>query len=214
MAFDYPINLDLEGASCILAGGGPLAVDRLTGLWRSRADVVVISPSPSDAMVAQCAAFSVPLVTRPITAEDLDGARLAIVTREDPCDVAGLHEAAKDRGVLFAALDDAAHCDFGPVSTVRRGSLAITVSSGGRAPALATRLRQRFDTELEHELTALVEVIAQANQTHGPRDVPPSEWSRRWEKALVDLDGLLGMLADGREHAVQRHILDALAGEG
>lgn len=212
MAFDYPVTLDLEGRCCVLAGGGPLAVERLTGLLRSRADVVVVTPDPSPGLVAQCAAFDVGLVERLLEPDDLDGATLAIVTREDDADVPTLYAAAKERGVLFAALDDVAHCDFGAMSQIRRGSLTVTISSGGRAPALAKRLRKHLEQTLTDDLGELVEVIDEAKREHGPRTVPFDEWAARWEVALDDFEALLALLADGRRSEVRTRILDAISG--
>ena len=213
MAFDYPVTLDLEGRCCLLAGGGPLAVERLTGLLRSRADVVVVTPDPSPAMAAQCDAFNVPLLERLLEPDDLDGATLAIVTREDEADVPTLYAAAQEHGVLFAALDDVEHCDFGAMSQIRRGSLTVTISSGGRAPALAKRLRKHLERTLTHDLGQLVEVIDEAKALHGPRDVPFGQWARRWEVALEDFETLLEELRAGRRDEVREHILAAIGSD-
>lgn len=211
MAFDYPVTLDLEGRPCLLGGGGPLAVERLTGLLRSRADVVVVTPSPSDALAAQCEAFGVPLLPRLLGPDDLEGATLAIVTREDDADVPTLHAAAREHGVLFAALDDVAHCDFGAMSQVRRGSLTVTISSGGRAPALAKRLRRHLEESLGPELADLVEVIDEVKRQHGPRTVPFPDWAARWEAALADLDGLLELVRSGARDQARSRILAAIS---
>lgn len=213
MAFDYPVTLDLEGRHCLLAGGGPLAVERLTGLLRSRADVTVVTPEPSAALAAQCGAFGTPLVERLLQPDDLDGATLAIVTREDAADVPVLYAAAREQGVLFAALDDVAHCDFGAMSQIRRGSLTVTISSGGRAPALSKRLRRHLEQTLTPELAELVEVIDEARAAHGRRTVPFDRWAAQWEDALADLDGLLARLREGDRDGVRERILTAITAE-
>ena len=213
MAFDYPVTLDLEGRLCLLGGGGPLAVERLTGLLRSRADVLVVTDDPSPGLVAQCAAFDVPLLERLLQPTDLDGAMLAIVTREDDADVPTLYAAARERGVLFAALDDVPHCDFGAMSQIRRGSLTVTISSGGRAPALAKRLRKHLEQTLTHDLGELVEAIDEAKALHGPRDVPFDVWAGRWEEALEDFERLLAMLREGQHDEVRDHILATISSD-
>ena len=205
MAFDYPVNLDLGGRRCVLAGSGPLAQERLEGLLASRAEVTLVTPAPSDELRAAAAAHDVALHERELVEADLDDAFLAILTREDDHDVAALYAAAEARGVLFAALDDVPHCMFGAMSQLRRGDLRVTISSAGRAPALAKRLRQRLEDELEEELAELVEVVDEAKRRHGPRSVPFDVWAGRWACAMQDLDGLLGLLADGRrEEALER----------
>lgn len=212
MAFDYPVNLDLAGRRCVLAGSGPLAEERLGGLRRSRARVLLVTPTPSDALREAAASDDgVELAERELVAEDLDGAFLAIVTREDDHDVPALFAAAEQRGVLFAALDDVAHCHFGAMSQVSRGDLRVTISSAGRAPALAKRLRIALDEQLPAALGELVEVIDEAKREHGPRDVDFATWAARWEEAMADLDGLLASLDAGDRDAVRARILAAIS---
>lgn len=214
MAFDYPVTLDLEDRLCVLGGGGPLATERLTGLLRSRADVVVVTPDPSPGLDAQCAAFDVPLLRRLLAPDDLEGATLAIVTREDDADVPTLYAAARERGVLFAALDDVQHCDFGAMSQVRSGAVCVTISSGGKAPALSKRVRKHFEQTLGPELGQLAEVIDEVKAEHGPRDVPFPEWAARWEVAMEDFGGLLTQLRAGQRQAVHDHIMHAIRTPG
>lgn len=201
MAFDYPVNLDLAGRRCVVFGSGPLAVDRVQGLLASAAEVEVVTPEPSDELVALG-----PPVTRSIgVPDDLDGAFLAIATREDGAPIGELWEAAIERGVLFAALDDVAHCHFGAASIVRRGDLRVTISTAGKAPALSKRLRQRLDEEIDEAHGELVEVLHRARERLLPREVPFATWAGAWGVALEDLDSLLELVRAGRgDQAVER----------
>jgi siroheme synthase (precorrin-2 oxidase/ferrochelatase) len=113
--------------------------------------------------------------------------------------------------VLFAALDDTEHSDFGAMSQIRRGSLTVTISSGGRAPALSKRLRRHLEETLTPELAQLVEVIDEARQKHGPRTVPFDLWASRWEAALADLDELLALLRSDQRDEVRDRILSAIS---
>jgi precorrin-2 dehydrogenase/sirohydrochlorin ferrochelatase len=56
--------------------------------------------------------------------------------------------------------DDPEHCSFTLPSVVRRGSLMLTVSTGGRSPAVATWLRRRLEREIGPEYEALLELVA------------------------------------------------------
>lgn len=201
MAFDYPVNLDLTGRRCLVFGGGPLAVDRVRGLLASAAAVEVVTPEPSEELEALG-----PTVTRRVGApDDLDGAFLAVATREDDAPIEALWEAANERGVLFAALDDVPHCHFGAASIVRRGDLRVTISTAGRAPALSKRLRQRLEEEIDEAHGELVDVLHRARERLLPREVPFETWAAAWGAALEDLDVLLELVRAGRaDEAVER----------
>lgn len=204
MAFDYVVTLQLEGRRCVVLGGGPLAAERVEGLLRSRAQVTVVAADPVAGVVVD-GVDHVPRVGRP---EDLDGAFLAIATREDDVDVTALWDASRAGGVLFAALDDVPHCDFGAVSTIRRGALTMTISSAGRAPALAKRLRRQLEQQYGDAHGRLVEVLHEARTGLLPRTVPFDVWAGRWEAALEDVDRLVGLVATGDEDAVVEHVRD------
>lgn len=202
MAFDYVVSLDLTGRRCVVFGGGPLAADRVDGLLASGAVVTVVTPAPGPGVVGP----AVTHVARSARATDLAGAFLAIATREDDADVPALWAAAEERGVLFAALDDVAHCHFGAVSTIRRGALTVTISTAGRAPALAKRLRRWLEPRLGPEVGRLVDVVHDARAQVLPRRVGFDEWAARWEDALADLDHLAALVRDGHEDRAVEHI--------
>ncbi len=220
MAFDYPVNLDLTGRRCVVVGGGPLAAERVTGLLASGAHVVVVTPSPAPELRTRADAGEVDLHDRTVTVDDLAGAFVAIHTREDgsPEEVAGevdaLWEAAVRDGVLFAALDDVPHCMFGAASTIRRGDLRITVSTAGRAPALAKRIRRDLEEVYDDAYGELVDALHRAREAALPREVPFAEWAGRWEEALADLDGLLALVRAGDADAVTEQVARTVRGDG
>lgn len=197
----------------MVVGGGPLATERATGLVASSARVVVVARTPASELRSLAEAGAVLLVERRVEAEDLAGAFVAIHTREDgtPDEITGevdlLWRYATDHGVLFAALDDVPHCMFGAASTIRRGDLRITVSTAGKAPALAKRLRRALEEEFDGAYGDLVAALAAARAEALPRDVPFAEWARRWEEALEDLDGLLALVRAGDTDEVVRRVL-------
>lgn len=219
MAFDYPVNLALTGRRCVVVGGGPIAAERVDGLLASGADVAVVSPSPASSLRRHADAGDVDLHEREVAVDDLDGAFLAIHTREDgspeevAAEVDALWERAVADGVLFAALDDVPHCMFGAASTIRRGDLRITVSTAGRAPALSKRIRRDLEEVYDDAYGELVDALHRAREAALPREVSFAEWAGRWEEALADLDALLDLVRDGRADAVTEQVARTVRGE-
>ncbi len=206
MAFDYPVNLDLAGRRAVVFGGGGLAVSRVEGLLESGAEVLVVTPSPSEAMRAT----GVTIEERAGAPDDLDGAFIAIATGEDATELTPLWEEANRRGVLFASLDDIPRSHFGAASIVKRGDLRITISTAGKAPALSKRLRKRLEGEFDDAYGELVEALHRARQRLLPRTVPFDAWAGGWRDAVADLDRLLDLVRDGRSDEAEQLVVDTV----
>ena len=92
-----------------------------------------------------------------------------------------------------------------------RGELLVGISTGGRAPALARRLRRRLAAELGWEWEALVDVLGQVrSETLPDRTVDFALWADRWRSLLEREDELLDLLVEGRVDEVRARAYDAL----
>lgn len=203
MTFSLSVTLDVTGRRAVVIGGGPEAVDRVGALLHGAAEVVVITPEPDPVLVRHGVDGDLTLRRRRYREGDLAGAFLAYVTREDPTPVEVTWAEATRERVLLSTLDDVPRCHFATPSVFRRGDLAVTIATMGRAPALAKRLRRHLEASFGPELGELVDVLDAAKRACLPRQVPFAEWAARWELALEDLDGSLAALRAG-EHAQVR----------
>jgi uroporphyrin-III C-methyltransferase/precorrin-2 dehydrogenase/sirohydrochlorin ferrochelatase len=215
-AFGYPVSLDLEGRRCVVVGGGTVAEHKVQGLLDAGAAVTVVAGAFTPALKDLAARGEVELLHRPYARGDLAGAFLTIAATDDGAVNAEVFAEASEGNVLCNAVDDVAHCHFAAPSIVRRGDLTISVSTGGKAPALAKRLRQTLSAQFGDEWGVLVEVLAESRaaalaRNGGTRDVDFATWAQRWALAL---DGdLAGMVRDGRAAEVAEIVRSALSGE-
>lgn len=234
MAFDYPVTLDVTGRRCVVVGGTALAESRARALAEAGADVVVIAevvtpgladlasggaviPGPS----AGTSASRVTLVRRSYQTGDLSGAFVAVAAGDgrDPTENARLYAEADAAGVLLNAVDDNSHCHFALPSVLRRGGLAVTVSTGGRSPALAKRIRRDLDGHLGPEYVELVELIGEvrrdllALRRAGDTSVPADfdTWAQRWERALAG--DVAGLVRGGHIDEARALLVDTLTHE-
>lgn len=206
MTFSLTVTLDVTDRPAVVVGGGPEAVDRAESLLHGGARVTAVTPAPDPRLVALADAGRVTLHRRGYRQGDLAGAFVAYVTREDPTPVETAWDEATRERVLLSTLDDVPRCHFATPALVRRGDLAVTIATAGRAPALAKRLRRHLEDELGPELGDLVDVLDAARQACVPRSVPFAEWAARWEVALADLDGLVDAIRDDRADEVRAEV--------
>ncbi|MEA2827856.1 MAG: precorrin-2 dehydrogenase [Actinomycetota bacterium] len=200
----YPINLVLEGRRCLVVGGGLIALRKVEGLLACGASVTVVAPSVDDRVRA------LPGVTveeRPYRAGEVAGYRLAIAATDSAAVNGAVFDDGENAGVWVNGADDPGHCSFTLPSILRRGPLMITVSTGGRSPALSRWLRRRLETEIGPEFEILLDLLAserdrlraEGRSTEGPG----------WQKAL-DSD-MLGLIRTGDVTSAREHLQACLS---
>ena len=207
MPFRYPVALELTGRRCVVTGGGTEAERKARALLEAEADVVVIAPTVTDGLGDLVRRGELTHIPRPYERGDLAGAFLVITADGDHAIRAEVFAEAEAERVLCNAVDDVEHCHFAVPSIVRRGELLVAISTGGRAPALAKRLRRRLTAELGWEWEALVDVLGEVRaETLPQRTVDFATWAARWRGVLEGEDELLELLAEGRIEEVRARV--------
>lgn len=185
----YPIFLDLQGWPCLVQGGGPSAEAKVTGLVEAGASVTVIAEELTPALRKMASEGRIAWQPRRPAPADLCGYRLAICALEERSENAAFAAEAERLGVLFNAVDDPAHCRFLMPSVHREGDLIVAVSTGGKCPALAVRLRERFGKQLGPHYGRFLELAGEL-RARIARAVPEFEARRRLWYELVDSPAL------------------------
>ena len=139
----FPVFLKLAGRPVLVVGGGPVATSKLDGLRVAGADVTVVAPDLTDAILAS----GVRVKQRPFAESDLDGVWY-VVAAATPEVNAAVAKAATSRQLFVNAVDDPPNATAYLGGVVRRSGAAIAISTAGRAPALAGLLRESIDALL------------------------------------------------------------------
>jgi precorrin-2 dehydrogenase len=143
----FPAFLKLAGRPCLVVGAGPVAEEKVAGLLRAGAAIRVIAPRATPRIRAWSRAKKIRWTARPFRPRDLDGVFLVVAATSSPKLHAGIYAHARGRRVLCNVVDDPAHCDFYYGAVVGRGALQIAISTEGRSPALAQRLKKQIGRE-------------------------------------------------------------------
>ena len=186
----YPVFLNLRGRRAVVIGGGAVAEQKVLGLLAAGAHVTVVSPETTPRLADLAAAGGIELRHRPYRAGDLAGAWLAIAGTDDREANAGVWAEAEREGVLLNAVDDLDHCSFIAPAIHREGDVTVAVSTSGKSPALAARLRQRVARLVgptEARLCALLgelrpELAARVPDTHARTTL----WYRIVDSDVID----------------------------
>ncbi len=186
----YPVNLLVAGRSCLVVGGGTVALDKVDGLLEADAVVTVVAPE----VVPELAERPVRIERRPYVAGEAGEHRLVIVATDDPAVNAQVAADAEAAGVWVNAADDVDNCTFTLPARVRRGDLLLTVSTGGRSPGLASWTRKRLEAEFGPEWATLLDLLAEARDEL--RRQGRSSLGVDWHAALDS--GMLELVREGQ----------------
>jgi precorrin-2 dehydrogenase / sirohydrochlorin ferrochelatase len=137
----YPAILDIAGRRALVVGAGKVGEGKITGLVNAGAAVKVVSLTATPQVQRWADDGAIDLELRPYESSDLDGRFLVIAATEDNHTNVRVYEDAERRQMLCNVVDVTHLCNFILPSIVRRGDLAIAVSTGGASPALARRIR-------------------------------------------------------------------------
>jgi precorrin-2 dehydrogenase/sirohydrochlorin ferrochelatase len=156
--------LKLEGKQCLVVGAGKIGEPKIGGLLETGARIRVVSLDASPAVREWARAGKIELEVRSFSAEDLDGAFLAIVATNSRTLNERVYREAQSRGVLCNVVDVPDLCDFFYPAIVRRGDLQIAVSTAGQSPSLAQKIRQQLEKQFGPGYASWVAELGETRQ--------------------------------------------------
>jgi uroporphyrin-III C-methyltransferase/precorrin-2 dehydrogenase/sirohydrochlorin ferrochelatase len=204
----FPAFFDLEGRTALVVGATPPALERVRQLKTAGAAVRVFASGLSPEALRTVSAPGVAWLPGAPAREDFEGAALAFVATGARDADAAAAAAARAAAVPVNVVDRPDLSDFIMPAILRRGDVAIGISTGGAAPALARLIREKIERVLPSRLGDLAGFVAGIRQRLKEL-VPGAEARRRlWERVLQ------GPVAEavlaGRPASAQRELLKLL----
>jgi precorrin-2 dehydrogenase/sirohydrochlorin ferrochelatase len=155
----FPINLDIAGRKCTVVGGGKVAARKVGALLDCGGIVQVISPELTTELQEHHQAERINWLARPYRQGDLGDSFLVIAATDDEQVQAEVFNEAGRKGQLVNVADVPQLCNFILPATVRRDDLTISISTAGKSPALARKLRQGLEETIGPEYGTLAEIM-------------------------------------------------------
>ncbi|MDD4873748.1 MAG: bifunctional precorrin-2 dehydrogenase/sirohydrochlorin ferrochelatase [Dehalococcoidales bacterium] len=203
----YPVFLDVTGRKCVIVGGGEVALRKILVLLDYGAEIVVISPYICPELAELSRTGKLCTITREYRTGDLSGAFVAIAATDDNQVNRVVSSDARRKAVLVNVVDDAEKSDFIIPSHLNRGDITIAISTGGKSPALARKLRSKLEKEMGEEYASLVDIISEVRAIL--KDKQSKIDPETWQEAL-DLDLLLGLIKRGETEKAKDVLLKTL----
>jgi precorrin-2 dehydrogenase/sirohydrochlorin ferrochelatase len=170
--------LKLAGQPCLVVGAGAVAEGKISGLLDAAAKVRVVAPEATKQVKSWAAAGQIEWLARPCEPADLDGMFLVVAATDSHELHENLHAEAHARGVLCNVVDVPELCDFYYPAVAHRGALQIAVSTSGRSPALAQRLRKELEEQFGPEYEAWLQQLGEERAKLFAAEMDPEERKR------------------------------------
>ncbi len=158
----FPMFVKLKGRLVAVIGGGKVAEEKISGLLSAGARLRLVSPSITPQIAEWVRFGKIEWLSRVFEPADLQGAFLAIAATSAPGVNGTVFREAEGRGILCNAVDDIKNCHFYYGSVVQRGDLQIAISTNGKSPALAQRLRKELEAQFAPEYEAWIQWLGAA----------------------------------------------------
>ncbi len=163
----FPVFLKLEKFRLVIVGGGVIGLEKLQAVIANSplAKVTLVATAISSEIKAIAAKHNnIKLVEKSYDITDLEEADLVIAAVND-IDLAAIITAdANHKGIFINAADKPDLCDFYLGSVVKKGNLKIAISTNGKSPTIAKRLKEVFNDIIPDEMEEVLENMAAIRQ--------------------------------------------------
>ncbi|MFC1985165.1 bifunctional precorrin-2 dehydrogenase/sirohydrochlorin ferrochelatase [Chloroflexota bacterium] len=203
----YPVFLNISCRKCVVVGGGQVALRKVRVLLEHGADVEVVSPDLCPELVQLVEGEGISVIDREYQPGDLKGVFVAIAATDNNEINRSVANEAQKGAVLVNVVDDAENSDFIVPSYLRRGEVTIAVSTSGRSPALARKIRTRLEKELGDEYALLARLIGEVRAEVRQQKIEVD--GNGWQEAL-NLELLIGLLKRGEEKKARAILVSSL----
>lgn len=156
----YPIFLKAAQLNILIVGGGNVGLEKLNFLLKSspHAKVYVLAPAIKEEIYELAKKhMSVVLIEESYEHDYLDEKHIVIAATNDQMVNLHVFLEAKRRHILVNLADQPQYCDFYMGGIVTKGNVKIAISTNGKSPATAKRLRQFFEDILPDSIDELVQ---------------------------------------------------------
>jgi siroheme synthase-like protein len=160
----FPVFLKLEILNTLIVGGGNVALEKLTAIFNNspKARVRLIAREINPDVRAYLTEKLIHFEERSFQPGDTDNIDLAIIAINDKIASKEIHDACTARKILTNVADKPDYCDFYLGSIVQKGNLKIAISTNGKSPTIAKRvkdvLNEAFPDEMEDVLNNMEKI--------------------------------------------------------
>ncbi len=172
----FPIVVNLEKRRCVVVGAGRVAERRVNSLLRSDASVRLVAPQATPNLRGLAQSGKLLWMRDLYTPEHLEGAFLVVAATDEFRINEAVTRDAVERNMLVCNVSEPSEGNFITPSTIERGDLLISITTGSKSPTLAAIVRERLEEQFGEEWAGWTELCG---RIRGDVQQIPTEGGRR-----------------------------------
>ena len=163
----YPVFLKTKSLHILIVGGGNVAEEKLSFLTKSSPDakITIVSPGFRENTINLAKNFDVDLIRSTYSIDFLTGKHLVIATTDVPEVNMQVYNDCRSMHKLVNVADNPPYCDFYMGGIVNKGNVKIAISTNGKSPTTAKRLRQFFEDVIPEDISRMVQNLNRYRKT-------------------------------------------------
>ena len=164
----FPVFLKLEELDVLLVGGGNVGLEKLSAMLNNSPDtkVTMVADMFRDELREYVKDYpNVTLIERKFEFNDLNNRDLVILSTDNPDLHASIKRVTSERHILCNVADTPDLCDFYLGSIVQKGDLKIGISTNGKSPTMAKRMREFLDDIIPENVQQLLENLREIRKS-------------------------------------------------
>ena len=163
----YPIFLKTQQLETLIVGGGFVALEKLSFLLKSspNSKVTMVSPFFREETLEKVKGFKVQLIKDEYKKVHLENKDIVIATTDNVDVNIQVYKDCKQRNILVNVADNPPYCDFYMGGIVTKGNVKVAISTNGKSPTTAKRLRQFFEEVIPENIDDLVKNLNEYRKT-------------------------------------------------
>ncbi|PIB22780.1 bifunctional precorrin-2 dehydrogenase/sirohydrochlorin ferrochelatase [Maribacter sp. 4G9] len=163
----YPIFLKVSNLKILIVGGGNVALEKLTFLLKSspNAQVEMVSPMFREETVQLAKSANIIMHEDSYNPNYLKGKHLVVATTDNVAVNEQVYHDCRERSILVNVADNPPFCDFYMGGIVTKGNVKVAISTNGKSPTTAKRLRQFFEDVIPENIDDLVKNLNEFRKT-------------------------------------------------
>jgi precorrin-2 dehydrogenase len=204
----YPVFVQLEGKKVVVVGGGNVAYRKVLALLECGASIHLAGRELTTELKQMVEKEEIHFLGQEFKDEYLNHAFMIIAATDDKDLNHRISTCAREKGVLVNAVDQPPDCDFIVPSILKRGDLQIAISTSGKSPALARRIRKSLEAQFGEEYETFLAMMGRLRKEILSMGLTQKENSRIFQK-IVDSD-LLENFSDSSTRRMDEYLKNIL----